>query len=105
MIIWGPMHAQNMEGITGIRDSSYNTASAFANDVKRHPEIRIVSEFRLKSVAATMNITYCHLGDRNLLLDVFKNVQDGVAPRTAIIIIYGGGWRTGNRAQHYPLAQ
>ena len=25
--------------------------------------------------------------------------------RTAIIIIHGGGWRSGNRTQHYPLAQ
>ncbi|HMB63696.1 MAG TPA: alpha/beta hydrolase [Eudoraea sp.] len=105
MITLAQLHSQNMEGVTGVRDSSYNTASAFSNDIKKYPEIRIATEFGLKSVETTMNITYCHFGDRKLLLDVFKNVQGRSAPHTAIIIIHGGGWRTGNRAQHYPLAQ
>jgi acetyl esterase/lipase len=40
-----------------------------------------------------------------LLLDAFYPKVTSKKGRPAIMIIHGGGWRTGNRTQHYPLAQ
>lgn len=97
--------SQNLDGITGVRDTSYTTTSAFAKDIKTHPYIKIVKEFDFDTVQEEKDITYCSFGERALKLDVFQPKIQSNALRTAIIIIHGGGWRSGNRAQHYPLAQ
>lgn len=97
--------SQNLEGITGVRDSSYTTKSAFSNDIKKYPHIKIVKEFNFETVIKESDITYCSLGERELKLDVFQPKNQNNKLRTAIIIIHGGGWRSGNRTQHYPLAQ
>jgi pectinesterase len=57
-----------------------------------------------ENVKQKNNITYCSYGKRKMKLDIFydKNVPQ---KQTAIIIIHGGGWRSGNRQQHYPMAQ
>jgi acetyl esterase/lipase len=105
VMIFNTVVSQNLEGITGVRDTSYTTVSAFANDIKTHPYIKIVKEFDFDSVKQENDITYCSFGERNLKLDVFQPKIQSNTLRTAIIIIHGGGWRTGNRTQHYPLAQ
>lgn len=98
-------NAQSMEGVTGIRDTSYTTEKAFYNDVKTYPDIKVVEAFNFKSVLEVHDITYCTLGERKLQLDVFANRTRSKVRQTAILIVHGGGWRTGNRAQHYPMAQ
>ena len=97
--------AQSNTGITGKPDTSYSTSSAYINTLKTHPNIKAVREFKSKSVLEKRNIPYCEIGDRKLMLDAFYPDKKSKAPRTAILIIHGGGWRTGNRMQHYPLAQ
>lgn len=97
--------AQNLEGITGVHDTTFTMSSAFANDVKEYPQIKIVKEFDFDSVKEIRDITYCSLGERDLKLDVFQNSITKPSLRTAVIIIHGGGWRTGDRSLHYPLAQ
>ncbi|MBM1105842.1 alpha/beta hydrolase [Aurantibacter crassamenti] len=99
------VQSQNYKGVTGIRDTSYTTASAFQNDVKKHPDIKVVEAFDFEMVGEEKNITYCSVGNRKLQLDMFQNIGEQDSLRTAVIIIHGGGWRTGNRTQHYPLAQ
>ncbi|PKA98567.1 pectinesterase [Flavobacteriaceae bacterium MAR_2009_75] len=96
--------SQSLKGVTGIKDTSYTTASAFAKDVVNHPEIEVVKEFKYESVKEERNITYSTIGSRELKLDVFKNTEsDNLG--VAVIIIHGGGWRSGDRTQHYPMAQ
>ncbi len=104
-IVGIPLHAQSVIGITGKRDTGYSTYSAYLGTLKSHPDIKIVPEFKFASVAEKRNITYCSIAKRPLKLDVFSPKATGAKPRVAIIIIHGGGWRTGNRTQHYPLAQ
>ncbi|MBD0278568.1 MAG: alpha/beta hydrolase, partial [Flavisolibacter sp.] len=99
------IQAQSTTGITGKPDTSYTTYSAYNSTRKTHPDIKIVPEFKSPSVSEKRNIAYCKVGDRNLLLDVFYPKQKSKAARPAILIIHGGGWRSGNRTQHYPLAQ
>lgn len=97
--------AQSTKGITSTPDTSYTTYSAYISTLKSHPGIRIVKEFDLKSVKEKKNITYCKQGKRKLLLDAFYPSARSKNKKTAILIIHGGGWRSGNRTQHYPLAQ
>ena len=96
---------QSMAGITGKPDTSYTIYSAFVNTQKSNPETKMVNKFRLAGISEKMNITYCTIGNRHLQMDIFFPKKKTVIKRTAILIIHGGGWRTGNRTMHYPLAQ
>lgn len=99
------IQCQSMAGITGIADTSYSTYSAYTGTLKTHPDIKIVKELKAPIVKEQRAITYCTVGKRNLKLDAFYSTQKNNKSTIAIIIIHGGGWRTGNRSQHYPLAQ
>lgn len=99
------VNAQSAAGITGKPDTSYTTYSAYLSTKKTHPEIEMINEFHSDSVSEKRNIVYCNSNDRKLMLDVFYPKQKNKVSRIAILFIHGGGWRTGNRTQHYPLAQ
>ncbi len=100
-----PLFAQSTAGITGKPDTSYTNHSAYTSSKKQYPDIKLVEEFHFASVKEKKNIAYCEPDKRKLMLDVFYPPDKNKKERTAIIIIHGGGWRTGNRTQHYPLAQ
>lgn len=97
--------AQYTGGVTGKPDTSYSTYSAYANSVKSNPETKMVHPFKLLSIVEKRNIAYCAIGKRQLKLDVFAPKSKTKNLHTGIVIIHGGGWRSGNRTQHYPLAQ
>ncbi len=98
-----------MVGVTGKPDTSYNNNVAYRSVVKNYPDAKIVPEFQSSSFKEKRNIVYCKLrsdsGECKLLLDAFCPTAKTKIKRTAIVIIHGGGWRSGNRTQHYPLAQ
>lgn len=104
-LFFGNAFSQSLAGITAQRDTSFTTYSAYISTKKTYPDIKIVEEFHSSDVAEKRNITYCKTGKRKLLLDVFYPQQKNNELRTAILIIHGGGWRSGNRTQHIPLAQ
>jgi len=97
--------AQSTAGITNQPDTSYTTYSAFISTKKNYPDIKTVEEFHASSVKENRNIIYCTSEKRALHLDVFYPAKRSKQKRIAIMIIHGGGWRSGNRTQHYPLAQ
>ena len=100
-----PVSGQSTAGITNVPDTSFTTYSTFTSNKKKYPDIQIAGEFHSKSVTGKKNITYCVQGKRILQLDVFYPSKKGRQKRTAVMIIFGGGWRSGSRSQHYPLAQ
>ena len=97
--------SQSKKGITGKPDTSYSLHAAYAVTIKSNPEARFVDEMHSPSVIEEKSITYCSFGERKLLLDAFYPKQIASGKRIAVIIIHGGGWRTGNRTLHHPLAQ
>lgn len=97
------INAQSTAGITNTPDSSYSNYSAYKNTLKTHPEIRLVPELKSGTIREQKSIVYCSVGNRKLVLDAFTPVSN--RKKTGIVIIHGGGWRSGNRTQHYPLAQ
>ena len=97
--------AQRTEGITSIPDTSYTIHSAYAGMVKTNPETRIADAISFPNLVEEKDINYCRVGSRKLFMDAFYAKWKASPKRTAIIIIHGGGWRSGNRTLHYPLAQ
>lgn len=104
-MFYSKAETQSNAGITGNKDTSYTTFSAYQSTVKTHPEIGIVPEFKSPSIKEKRGIIYCTTGNRKLVLDAFYPKKKSKRNRTAILIIHGGGWRSGDRSQHYPLAQ
>lgn len=96
--------AQNLTGITGVPDTSYTNYSAFQSIRKTHADIRLVSELQNHSISKKISLVYTQYGNRKMLMDVFYPNQKSKRNHIAILIIHGGGWRSGNRSQHYALA-
>ncbi len=103
--ITGNAAAQSWPGLTGKSDTSYNTDAAYRNSKKSNPETQLVNEYHPSTISEKRDIVYCGLGERKLLLDAYFPKGKTKIKRTAISIMHGGGWRSGNRMQHYPLAQ
>ena len=97
--------AQSTAGITGIRDTSYNISNEYNKHLKNYPNLQIVKEFPYQYIGEQKNISYCKTKERELKLDVFSPKEKSNNKRTAILFIHGGGWRSGNKAMHYPLLQ
>lgn len=97
--------AQNLEWRTGIPDTSYNTMKDYRLNVKRYPFIRIVPDSITSDVKEARNLVYCKIGNRDLHIDAFRPTKKQMKATPAILIVHGGGWRSGNRTQHIPLAQ
>lgn len=96
---------QSLKGITNKPDTSYTTYSAYQKLKKDFPDITIVPEFNFPDVAQKKEITYSTINHRNLLIDAFLPKKINSKKAIAVIMIHGGGWRSGNRSQHYPLAE
>jgi pectinesterase len=92
------LRAQSYAGITHRQDTSYTNFSAYRDTKKSHPEIQLVTPDST-GVVIKRDIVYGSTGYRNLQLDMFSPAQQP-ANHIAIIMIHGGGWRTGNRQQH-----
>ena len=97
-----PTFAQQL---TGQRDTSFTTYSAFVKAKKNYPNISIAQPAVPASIQAKTNLTYCTVGSRNLQLDIFYPKAKRKKGYPAVLFIYGGGWRSGERSQHVPMAQ
>jgi acetyl esterase/lipase len=87
-----------------IKDTSFTIYSAYQHIKKDYPEAKIARVDLHKQVKAIMNVTYCTINGRPLLLDVFSPVKSkGKLP--AVLMIFGGGWRSGDRSMHIPMAK
>lgn len=87
------------------RDTSFTVYSAFVKARKTHPAISIARPEMPATIQAKTNLTYCTLGARNLQLDVFYPKAKRRKGYPAVLLIHGGGWRSGDRSQHIPMAQ
>jgi pectinesterase len=90
---------------TGKRDTSFNNNSAFRQIQSKYPNASHVNLPANENIVIENNIKYVKIGERELELDVFYPKAKRSKKRVGVLIIHGGGWRTGNRTQHYALAQ
>jgi acetyl esterase/lipase len=90
------------------RDTSYNVNRVYQQIHKDFPMAVPAKDAVPKGVKAERNIVYTTLentpyGKRELHLDVFKPDKAGKYP--AIVMIHGGGWRSGTRQMQVPMAE
>lgn len=100
------VQAQMTKGLTGIPDTSFTNYSAFRGTKKKYPFIKMPTT-PLSGLAyqADKDIPYLKLAKKSLYLDAFYPKDKTRKPAPAILIIHGGGWRSGDRSQHHLLAE
>lgn len=84
-------------------DTSYTVNSAFNKSVKKFPQIEIVKPDFFENVIEIKDLVYKNIDDRKLHLDAFYNKNEQLKP--AVILIHGGGWKSGNKSHMVPMAQ
>lgn len=83
-------------------DTSYTVKSTYNKLIKKYPSITIPVIDKNENVDQIEDVIYNET-DRALHLDAFVNKKQKQNP--AVILIHGGGWRSGNKSQMNPLAQ
>lgn len=91
--------------VAAVPDTFYNIRNEYNKQLQNHPDIKMTGNLQSNYLAEQKSIVYCRMGQRKLLLDVFSSKQNNKDSRTAILLIHGGGWKSGDRSMHYPLAQ
>lgn len=84
-------------------DTSYTVKSTYAKLIKQYPFIKIVEVNKRVEQTQIENIVYNQDQNRALHLDAFFNKKEKRNP--GVILIHGGGWRSGNKDQMQVLAQ
>jgi pectinesterase len=84
------------------KDTSYTVNSSYKKYKKKFPKIKIVVPKEYLNVREIENFTYKTIGNRNLSLDAFINTSKN---NPAVILIHGGGWKSGDKNHMKPLAQ
>jgi pectinesterase len=90
------------------RDTSYNVEKVYRQIHKEFPMAVPAKDSVPTGVTADRNIVYTTLattpfGKRDLHLDIFRPKKAGKYP--ALIMIHGGGWRSGTKEMQVPMAE
>lgn len=95
LINWFEINAQT--------DTSYTVYSTFNKEIKKFPFIEIVKERKYKNLDFSLDEVYHSIASRELHLDAYY--YKGKKPQPAVVLIHGGGWKSGNKSQMRIFAQ
>lgn len=96
------LNAVNVQSQYSI-DTSYTVKSTYNKLIKKYPFITIVSEKENKNVSQINDLVYNKIEERELHLDAYFYTNKKRNP--AVIMIHGGGWRSGNKSHMKIMAQ
>ena len=85
------------------RDTSFTITSTAEKITKQYPNAHLVLPSHTPDVLVLENIVYSSYADRKLHLDIFRPKVTSLKP--AVILIHGGGWRSGERTQNNAIAE
>lgn len=86
------------------RDNSYNLYNTQKKLEKNYPFIKPVFYKELKNIKEERNVIYKKINSRNLHLDLFYPFEKKIN-FPAVVLVHGGGWRTGDKTLLVPMAQ
>ena len=85
------------------RDTSFNIPATFEKEKKKRPYIIVADPEIPKDVAVKKNIVFKKTGDHALTLDIFYPKKKN-KNTPAVLLIFGGGWRSGDKTHNYAMA-
>lgn len=88
-------------------DTSYTTYQTWLKLRKNYPQIKIAATLSTDKLLQYNDVVYKTTTDsgyrRDLHLDIVRPASQKTLP--ALIMIHGGGWRSGNKSMEMPMAQ
>lgn len=87
------------------RDTSFTTHSAFIKTQKKYPNISIANPPLAKGTLEALDIPYREIGYRKLKLDVIYPKKAKMEGYPAVILLFGGGWSSGDKSMCLPQAR
>jgi len=95
-----------MQQVTGQmpvpRDTSFTINGTFIKEKKARPYIEIAQPVESKNSTSRKDLVYEEIGERKLLLDVFYPKKTK-KKKPAVLLIFGGGWRSGSKDQNWAM--
>ncbi len=88
-----------------VRDTSFTVYATYIKERKNRPYIQIAQPAMPKGVKSKENVVYSTTGNRELLADVFYPAKKTKKGYPMVIMIFGGGWKSGDKSQNVPIAQ
>ncbi|GAB3882963.1 alpha/beta hydrolase [Spirosoma agri] len=90
---------------TGGKDTSFTVQGSYLREKKYHPDITLADSTLPAGVRIDKAITFSTpSAERNLKLDVYARPAASGKARPAVIMVHGGGWRSGDRSHNNTLA-
>ena len=83
--------------------SAYNAETTYRKLAHAHPGISIASDAVPAAVRAERNLTYVVRETGPLQLDLYLP-RAAAVPAPVVVLVHGGGWRSGERSNLAPLA-
>lgn len=87
------------------RDTSYTIYSAHRKISRDYPDARPVAPDLPPRVEEWREVVYATVGRRELHVDVFYPRRIKRRGRPGVLLIHGGGWRSGDKSNLVPMAQ
>jgi pectinesterase len=87
------------------RDSYFTMSSVLDRARRTHPAASVPVPPRKPVTVAERGLVYAKRGTRELRLDIFRPALARGASLPALLLIHGGGWRSGDRSMEIPMAQ
>lgn len=78
-------------------DTTYTVKSVYGKVKKEYPNVSLVQPKKYETVKEQKEIVYLKINNRKLHLDAFYNTTNKLNP--AVVILHGGGWKSGNKSQ------
>jgi len=85
------------------RDTSFTVRATYEKEKKKRPYIEIANPVLSPSVGSETDIHFKEINGHSLVLDVFYPKQTGRL-NPAVLLIFGGGWRSGDKSQNHAMA-
>jgi acetyl esterase/lipase len=85
------------------KDTTYTVFQTFQKLKKNYPDIKYIAPDDNKKIQSFENIVYKTIADRHLHMDIYRPAKSGKFP--ALLMIHGGGWRSGNKSMEKPMAK
>lgn len=90
---------------TVARDTSFTIGSTEANVLQQYPFVRTANPPLPEGVRVHENLVYSTVAGRELHLDILVPAAPRTKPAPAVILLHGGGWKSGDRSQTIPMAR
>jgi len=88
-------------------DTSFNINDTYLKERKSRPYIQVADPPAGAGIRIKQDIVYSSIGNRKLKADIIYPAGDnpGTKPIPAIVMIFGGGWKSGNKSQNLPIGR